>query len=96
MADANDMAMDFQAHGYDIRPSALGRGLGTTILRLTLQRAAARGLPMVLLTCDADNVASRRVIENNRGVLTAWVRSADGRRMICRYAIALDAAVDAR
>jgi predicted acetyltransferase len=31
--------------------------------------AAARGLDQVLVTCDEDNVASRKVIEANGGVL---------------------------
>ena len=31
--------------------------------------AAARGIDQVLVTCDEDNVASRKVIEANGGVL---------------------------
>jgi predicted acetyltransferase len=55
--------------GYDVRPSERRRGHGTTLLRLTLERAAARGVTRVRVTCDAANVASIRVIEKNGGVL---------------------------
>jgi predicted acetyltransferase len=55
--------------GYQIRPSERRKGYGTALLRLTLGRAAARGLARARVTCDADNVGSIRVIENNGGVL---------------------------
>src|SRR4029077_13863118 len=61
--------------GYDIRPSDRGRGLGTSLLRLTMDRAAALGIVKVRITCDATNRASIRVIEKNGGLLDATVRS---------------------
>jgi predicted acetyltransferase len=54
--------------GYGIRPSMRGRGYGRLILRLALEEARKLGLERVLLTCNPDNVASRRVIEANGGV----------------------------
>ena len=39
------------------------------MLAAVLPEAHARGIDPALLTCDADNVASRRVIEANGGVL---------------------------
>jgi predicted acetyltransferase len=39
------------------------------MLAAALPVAAALGLECVLLTCDQDNVASRRVIERNGGLL---------------------------
>jgi predicted acetyltransferase len=54
--------------GYDVRPSARGRGFATTALRLALPEARARGLDRVLLTADADNIASIAVIVRNGGV----------------------------
>jgi predicted acetyltransferase len=71
--------------GYDIRPSARRRGFGTIVLRLTLERAAARGLDRVLITCDADNTGSVRVIENNGGVLADEVPCRDRPTLIRRY-----------
>ncbi len=55
--------------GYVIRPSLRGRGFGTRVLALTLAEARRRGLTQVLLTCDDDNWASRRIIERNGGRL---------------------------
>jgi predicted acetyltransferase len=75
--------------GYVIRPSARGRGLGTILLRLTLERAAARGLDRVRITCDADNIASIRVVEKNGGVFHAEVRSRNRATLIRQYWIPL-------
>jgi len=75
--------------GYDIRPSARRQGLGTSILRLTLERAAARGLSRVKVTCDADNIGSIRVIENNGGVLAGEVPSLQRGTPIRQYWIEL-------
>lgn len=55
--------------GYDVRPSARRRGHATAMLRAALPVARALGIDTALITCDVDNVASRRVIEANGGVL---------------------------
>jgi predicted acetyltransferase len=55
--------------GYAVRPSARGRGYATRALALMLPVAAAHGIDPVLITCDDTNVASRKVIEANGGVL---------------------------
>ena len=54
--------------GYAVRPSRRGRGHATRALALALDRARELGLDRVLLTCDEDNVASRRTIERGGGV----------------------------
>jgi predicted acetyltransferase len=55
--------------GYEIRPSARGKGYGRLILQLGLDKARALGLTRALLTCDATNILSQRVIRANGGVL---------------------------
>jgi predicted acetyltransferase len=55
--------------GYDIRPTERGRGHATALLAAALRVAGGWGLSEALLTCASDNHASRRVIENNGGVL---------------------------
>ena len=54
--------------GYDIRPSARRRGHATAMLRAALPVARELGIESALITCDFDNIASKRVIENNGGV----------------------------
>lgn len=55
--------------GYDVVPAHRGRGIATAMLRAMLPVAREVGLTEVLLTCDASNAASIRVIERNGGVL---------------------------
>lgn len=55
--------------GYDVRPSARNNGHATNMLADALPIAKRLGIADVLVTCDVDNVASRRVIEKNAGQL---------------------------
>jgi len=53
--------------GYEIRPSARLRGNAKAMLGAALPVAAELGIDPALITCDAANAASRRVIEANGG-----------------------------
>lgn len=53
--------------GYYIRPSARNKGYGTKILELALLKAKKLGLQKVLVTCDESNIASKKIIEKNKG-----------------------------
>lgn len=75
--------------GYDIRPSERRKGYGTLILKLTLERAKDLGLSRVLLTCDADNIGSAKIIENNGGVLNKQAISQKSGLPILHYWIEL-------
>jgi predicted acetyltransferase len=55
--------------GYSVVPWKRGRGYATRALQLVLPHARAEGLAYVELTTDAGNLASRRVIEANGGIL---------------------------
>lgn len=55
--------------GYDIAPRARRRGHGTAMLRAALPIAAGMGIDPALITCDVDNIGSRKVILANGGVL---------------------------
>jgi predicted acetyltransferase len=53
--------------GYSVVPWKQKRGYATRALQLLLPQARDEGLEYVELTTDADNIASRRVIEANGG-----------------------------
>lgn len=55
--------------GYLIRSEDRGKGYGSEILRLTIEKAKAKGLDMVMVTCNDDNIPSQKVIESNGGKL---------------------------
>jgi predicted acetyltransferase len=55
--------------GYDVRPMARRQGHGTAMLRAVLPRANGMGIDPILITCETGNLASRKVIEANGGVL---------------------------
>ncbi|HEX6454470.1 MAG TPA: GNAT family N-acetyltransferase, partial [Trebonia sp.] len=55
--------------GYDIRSSARRRGHATSMLAAALPLARELRIDPALITCDEDNIASRKVIEANGGVL---------------------------
>ena len=63
--------LKFGGHiGYGVRYSRQNEGIGTKMLSLALKYAKVElGLDKVLLTCNDDNYASIKVIENNDGVL---------------------------
>lgn len=54
--------------GYAIRPTKRQQGYGKLICKLALEEARNLGLKRVLITCDADNLGSRKIIESNGGV----------------------------
>jgi predicted acetyltransferase len=66
----NDWLAEVGGHiGYDVRRSRRRQGHATAMLAQALVVAHGLGIERALVTCDHDNVASRRVIERNAGVL---------------------------
>lgn len=66
--ELNDHLLKIGGHiGYEIRPSKRRHGYGNEILKLGLEKAKELGLHRVLLTCDEDNIGSKKIIENNGG-----------------------------
>ena len=57
--------------GYAVRPSRRREGHGQAMLSLALPHVAALGIDRALVTCDHDNVASRKIIESCGGSLFA-------------------------
>lgn len=54
--------------GYGVRPSRRGHGYATEMLRQALPICACIGIKRALVTCDADNIGSLKVIERCGGV----------------------------
>jgi predicted acetyltransferase len=66
--ELNDWLLREGGHiGYSVRPSRRREGHAGRALALALERARELELDRVLLTCDEDNVASRRTIEGGGG-----------------------------
>jgi predicted acetyltransferase len=67
--ELNELLYTWGGHiGYVVRPSARGRGHATVALAGMLEVCRGMGIDPVLVTCDVDNVASRRTIEGAGGV----------------------------
>lgn len=66
----NERLRQFGGHiGYEIRPSARRQGNASLALKLALERCRELGIERALVTCDVDNLGSRRTIEKNGGEL---------------------------
>ncbi len=74
--------------GYTIRPTKRGKGYGTKLLALTLEKARAQGLTQVFLVCDPTNIATVRIIEKNGGKYAGEVLSSSG-TLQARYRVHL-------
>ncbi len=73
--------------GYDVPPSKRRCGYGTKLLKLTLKEAWAHGLNEVLLTCNKDNLGSRKIMETNGAVLVSEGISKKSGAPILRFLI---------
>lgn len=74
--------------GYQVLEPYRHRGYGTEMLRQALPICAELGLESVLVTCDQDNLGSRRIIEANGGVYEETISNARLRAPKLRYWIA--------
>lgn len=88
--ELNDELLLVGGHiGYEIRPTKRRLGYGTRILALALERARDMGISEVLVTCDTDNVGSRKIIEANGGRLENEIQVPDSTVRKLRFWIAI-------
>lgn len=73
--------------GYSVRPSERGKGYAKEMLRLNAQNAQKLGIQKLLITCDAQNIASEKTILANGGVFEKAIDV--GGRTMKRYWISL-------
>ena len=59
---------------YEIRPSMRRWGYGVIALTLAIKKATHLGLKRIIVVCQQNNIASRKIIESNGGVLLRAVR----------------------
>lgn len=71
--------------GYDVPPSERMKGYGTILLEHTLLKAEELGIKKVLITCDADNIGSAKIIINNVGVYENEVISTESGKPVSRH-----------
>ena len=77
--------------GYGVVASERRRGYATDMLRRALAICARDlGLGRVLVTCDEDNVGSRKVIERCGGAWDGWASEPGKMKRKCRYWVSTD------
>ena len=74
--------------GNGVRPSERRKGYGTLIISLALKECKKLGINKVLITCNKDNIGSKKSIINNGGILENEVIDEDGKKVL-RYWISL-------
>lgn len=77
--------------GYDISPDCRNRGYGSEILKLALEKSIEIGIEEVILTCNIDNTASKKIIEKNNGKLLGTIFDKEENEYLYKYIIALTA-----
>lgn len=75
--------------GYDVRPSMRQKGYGKNLLDLALPRAKALGIKKALVTCNENNLGSKKIIEANGGVFENSVSMGEGKPRKLRYWITI-------
>ena len=75
--------------GYSVRPSERRRGYAAWMLKEILPYCRELGLESVMVSCEAENEASRRTILKNGGIYEATVEIPDEGVLLERYWIKL-------
>jgi tagatose 1,6-diphosphate aldolase len=91
-----ELEMYFGHIGYNVYPPARGHHYAERACRLLFPLARAHGLPQLWITCNPDNIPSRRTCEHLGGEMVeivdvprGHVLYERGERRKCRYRIAL-------
>lgn len=80
--ELNEYLLNIGGHiGDGVRPSERRKGYATEMIRLALEKCKEIGLDRVLITCNKDNIGSRKSIQNNGGILENEVIDGDGKEL---------------
>ena len=87
----NDHLLNFGGHiGYGVAPAWRQQGIAKKMLELTLNIYQQRKISPVLITAEKWNIASRKTIESNGGVLENIIKEPSTGKLFCRYWIDLN------
>lgn len=96
IGESENLAMYLGHIGYHVYPAARGRHLAERACRLLLPLARAHGMKTLWITCNPDNVPSRRTCERLGGIMVEIVPVPranplywQGDREKCRYRLDL-------
>ena len=82
--ELNDYLLNFGGYiGYSVRKSERRKGYAKAMLSYTVDFLFSLGLEKILITCDKNNIASKRTIESCGGILENEVATED--RTTLRY-----------
>ncbi|GKU25326.1 GNAT family N-acetyltransferase [Clostridium folliculivorans] len=73
--------------GYDISPRYRNKGYGTEILRQAISKAKEIGIEEPIVTCNIYNLASKRIIEKNNGLLLGVIFDEEENEELYEYKI---------
>ncbi|MBS4538892.1 GNAT family N-acetyltransferase [Clostridium sp. D2Q-11] len=80
--------VEYAGHiGYDISPSYRNKGYGSEILKLALKEAKKIGIVEAIVTCNIDNMISKKIIEKNNGKLLGRVFDEEENENLYKYSI---------
>ena len=80
----NEYLYNYGGHiGYSVRKNERRKGYAKEMLKIALEECMKLGINKVLLTCDADNIASTKTIKSCGGILEDEVHNDD--TLIQRY-----------
>ncbi len=74
---------------YQISKEHRRKGYGTQLLALGIEQARRIGLSDIVIICDADNEASRHIIEKNGGRFEGRFQSTTAGEAVLKYRIYL-------
>lgn len=75
--------------GYSVAPKFRNKSYGKEILKQGLEYCRSLKMSELLITCSCDNLASRKLIEANQGVLSKEFYDKESEEEICHYLISL-------
>lgn len=84
--ELNEYLLNFGGNiGYSVRKSERNKGYAKEQLRLALMECKNLGLKKVLITCDKNNIGSRKTILSSNGIFENEINNEDNSSITQRY-----------